>query len=552
MEKEMFCFQCQETAQGKGCTRQGVCGKGSELSGRMDLLLFVVRGVAVVADKLRKNGGKPGNRVNHFITDALFATITNANFCQESIKLRIGRGLEIREKLKLEAKHAGIRLPDIPEVEWHGNAPDDDNLRAPEIGVLREKDEDVRSLKELIMYGLKGIAAYHEHAMRLGYNSCELHAFVQEALSRITIDDLSIDELWGLVMETGEQGIKVMELLDKANTESFGNPEITIVPTTVRKRPGILISGHDLHDLEQLLEQSRGTGVDIYTHSEMLPGHYYPAFKKYTHFIGNYGGAWWNQRDDFTSFNGPIVFTSNCIVPPLEDASYKDRIFTSNSSAYPGCRYIKEDNFGKKDYTEVIETALQCQAPDPIDERIIVGGFAHNQVMMLADKIIDAVKSGTIKKFVVMAGCDGRMKSRNYYTEFAQKLPQDCVILTAGCAKYRYIKLGLGEINGIPRVLDAGQCNDSYSLIRIAVALKEILGANDINDLPIVYNIAWYEQKAVLVLLALLALGIKDIHLGPTMPAFLSANVYAMLIHKFGIKKISTPEEDLKAFGLVQ
>ena len=551
MEKEMFCFQCQETARGQGCTLQGVCGKGSDLSGKMDLLLFVVRGVAVVADKLRNNGAKVGTRVNHFITDALFATITNANFCQESIKLRIGRGLEIREKLKLEAKHAGIRLPDIPEVEWHGNAPDEDNMRAPEIGVLREKDEDIRSLKELVMYGLKGIAAYHEHAMRLGYNSCQLHAFTQNALSRITIEDLSIDEFYGLVMETGEQGIKVMELLDKANTETFGNPEITVVSTGVRKRPGILISGHDLHDLEQLLEQTTGTGVDVYTHSEMLPGHYYPAFRRYRHFAGNYGGAWWNQRDDFTSFNGPIIFTSNCIVPPLEGASYSERIFTSNSSAYPGCRYIKEDSFGKKDYSEVIDMALQCAPPDPIESGRIIGGFAHNQVMMLADKIVEAVQSGAIRKFVVMAGCDGRMKSRTYYTEFARMLPQDCVILTAGCAKYRYIKMDLGEINGIPRVLDAGQCNDCYSLIRIAVALKEILGANDINDLPIVYNIAWYEQKAVLVLLALLALGIKDIHIGPTMPAFLSANIYAKLIHKFGIKKISTPQEDLKAFGLL-
>ena len=551
MEKDMFCYQCQETARGRGCTLQGICGKRSELSDKMDLLLFVVRGVAVVADKLRKNGAKVGSRVNHFITDALFATITNANFCEESIKLRIGKGLDIREKLKLEARHAGIRLPDIPELEWHGNSRDDDNMRGPEIGVLREKDEDVRSLKELALYGLKGIAAYHEHAMRLGYYSDELHAFIQEALSRITLDDLSMDELYGLVMETGEQGVKVMELLDKANTDSFGNPEITVVRTGVRRRPGILISGHDLNDLEQLLEQTRGTGVDVYTHSEMLPGHYYPEFRKYTHLVGNYGGAWWAQRDDFTSFNGPVIFTSNCIVPPLDGAEYKGRMFTSNSSAYPGCRYITEDSNGKKDYSEVIEMALKCSPPDPIDEKNIIGGFAHNQVKMLADKIVAAVQSGAIRKFVVMAGCDGRMRSREYYTEFAKKLPQDCVILTAGCAKYRYIKLDLGEINGIPRVLDAGQCNDCYSLVRIAVALKEILGVNDINDLPIIYNIAWYEQKAVLVLLSLLALGIKDIHIGPTVPAFFSAKVFAKLIRKFGIKKITTPDEDLRAFGLV-
>ena len=546
----MFCYQCQETANGAGCTVKGVCGKSSSLSNKMDMLIFTVKGVAVVADKLRKGGKKVGNETDAYITDSLFATITNANFCIESITARIKKGLQLREKLKHEAAHSNIPLPDIPEVEWHGGSKDDSNMRTPEIGVLKEKDPDVRSLKELILYGLKGICAYTSHAMHLGYNNQKIHIFVQNALSRISVEDLSVKELTGLVLETGEHGIQAMELLDQANTDNYGNPEITTVSTGVRNRPGILVTGHDLYDLYQLLEQTQGTGVDVYTHCEMLPAHYYPAFRKFRHFAGNYGGSWWKQREEFEKFNGPVLFTSNCIVPPFDTAGYHSRMFTTNSSAYPGCTHIASDKFGKKDFTVIIEAAKKCDPPQMLENSSITGGFAHNQVIGLAEIMLDAIKSGLIRKFVVMAGCDGRIAGRNYYTEFAKKLPQDCVILTAGCAKYRYIKMNLGTINGIPRVLDAGQCNDSYSIALIAMFLKQALGKKNINDLPIVYNIAWYEQKAVTVLLALISLGIKNIHLGPTMPAFISENVLESLVKHFKVSGITTPDEDIKKFGI--
>lgn len=549
--KEMFCYQCQETAQGVGCILKGVCGKKSSTSAAMDLLLFVVRGVCTAADSLRTAGYPVSDEVNAFVTDALFSTITNANFDDESILGRVDRGFAIRNSLKTLAQENGVSLPVIDELTWNGSRSEYAG-KARTVGVLREKNEDLRSLKELIVYGLKGMAAYHEHAMRLGYGDDGIHAFMQSAFRKITADELSAEELTSLALHTGETGVKVMALLDKANTESYGHPEITEVNIGVGKNPGILISGHDLHDIEDLLKQTEGTGVDVYTHSEMLPAHYYPAFKKYKHFIGNYGNAWWKQREEFTAFNGPIVFTTNCIVPPLENATYKERMFTSNSTGYPGCRHITADADGRKDYSEVIAMAKKCAAPTPIEEGKIIGGFAHNQVLQLADKVVEAVKSGAIRKFVVMAGCDGRMKSRDYYTEFAKALPSDCVILTAGCAKYKYNKLPLGDINGIPRVLDAGQCNDSYSLAVIALKLKEVFGLNDINELPIVYNIAWYEQKAVIVLLALLSLGVKHIHLGPTLPAFLSPNVVKVLVEQFGIAGIGTVDEDMKAFGIVR
>ena len=550
LTKEMFCYQCQEAAKGTGCILKGICGKNSSTSSAMDLLLFVVRGVCTVADILRANGHQIGEEVNSFVTDALFSTITNANFDDESILTRVDKGMNIRNNLMALAGEKGISLPIVDELTWMGSR-NDYAEKSRVVGVLRESNEDLRSLKELIVYGLKGMAAYHEHAMRLGYNDEDIHAFMQSAIRKITTDKLSAEELTGLVLHTGEVGVKVMALLDKANTESYGHPEITEVNIGVGKNPGILISGHDLHDIEDLLKQTEGTGVDVYTHSEMLPAHYYPAFKKYRHFVGNYGNAWWKQREEFTAFNGPIVFTTNCIVPPLEKATYKERMFTSNSTGYPGCKHITADIDGRKDYSEVIAMAKGCEAPTPIEKGKIVGGFAHNQVLLLADKVVDAVKSGAIRKFIVMAGCDGRMKSRDYYTEFAKALPADCVILTAGCAKYKYNKLELGDINGIPRVLDAGQCNDSYSLAVIALKLKEVFGVNDINELPIVYNIAWYEQKAVIVLLALLSLGVKNIHLGPTLPAFLSPNVAKVLVEKFGIAGIGTVNEDMKAFGIV-
>lgn len=546
----MFCFQCQEAAKGIACTLKGVCGKNNTTSAAMDLLLFVVRGVSVVADVLHDNGMKADNETCGFVTDALFSTITNANFDEESILARVDKGLVLRNRLIQKAEEAGIALPKMDELSWQGSR-EVYKEKAQHVGVLRETDADLRSLKELVLYGLKGMAAYHEHAMRLGYNDEAIHAFMNHALRCMAENLLSVEEWLNLALQTGEYGVKVMALLDKANTERYGHPEITAVNIGTRQNPGILISGHDLHDIEELLKQTEGTGVDVYTHSEMLPAHYYPAFKKYSHFVGNYGNAWWKQREEFASFNGPIVFTTNCIVPPSATASYKDRIFTSNSTGYPGCRHLESDASGKKDYSEVIALARQCKAPEQIEEGQIIGGFAHHQVLQLADKVIEAVKTGAIRKFIVMAGCDGRMKSREYYTEFAQKLPHDCVILTAGCAKYKYNKLSLGDIDGIPRVLDAGQCNDSYSLAVIALKLKEVFGLNDINELPIVYNIAWYEQKAVIVLLALLSLGVKNIHLGPTLPAFLSPGVAKVLVEQFGIAGIGTVDEDLKLFNIL-
>lgn len=550
MENSMFCYQCQETSRGIGCVLKGVCGKNSSTSSAMDLLLFVVRGVSVVANSLRVKGQIVDSKVDGYIVDALFSTITNANFDDESILKRVDNGLQIRQALISQAERAGIDLPSVDEVVWDGQRSEYEG-KAKSVGVLREPNEDIRSLKELTVYGLKGMAAYLEHAMRLGYNDESVHAFIQSALADMTVKSMTADELIALVMRTGEVGVQTMALLDKANTESYGNPEITKVNIGVGKNPGILISGHDLHDIEDLLKQTEGTGVDVYTHGEMLPAHYYPAFKKYKHFVGNYGNAWWKQREEFTAFNGPIVFTTNCIVPPLSNAVYKERMFTSNSTGYPGCKHIETDASGHKDYSEVIALAKSCQAPISLEEGEIVGGFAHNQVLALADQVVDAVKSGAIRKFVVMAGCDGRMKNREYYTEFAKALPKDCVILTAGCAKYKYNKLNLGDINGIPRVLDAGQCNDSYSLAVIALKLKEVFQLNDINELPIAYNIAWYEQKAVIVLLALLYLGVKNIHLGPTLPAFLSPNVAKVLVNNFGIAGIGTVDEDLKKFGIV-
>ena len=546
MDAKMFCFQCQEAAKGTGCTIKGVCGKDDETANRMDLLLFVTKGVSVVATLLRNAGVEIPSHIDHFVVDALFSTITNANFDIESITKRIVEGITLRDQLKEEARKQAIELPIIDELVWIGNESSFEG-KALTVGVLREANPDIRSLKELTIYGLKGMAAYVEHAGNLGFGDKDLHRFIQYALAETLRKDLSAEQLTALVLETGSYGVKAMALLDKANTSSYGNPEITQVNIGVRNNPAILISGHDLKDMEELLAQTEGTGVDVYTHSEMLPANYYPAFKKYKHFVGNYGNAWWQQREEFESFNGPILFTTNCIVPPLEGASYKDRVYTTNSTGFPGWKHIPSREDGKtKDFSGIIAHAKRCAAPKEIEHGQITGGFAHNQVMALADKVIDAVKSGAIRKFVVMAGCDGRMKSRNYYTEFASELPSDCVILTAGCAKYRYNKLPLGDIGGIPRVLDAGQCNDSYSLAVIAMKLQEAFGLEDINQLPIVYNIAWYEQKAVIVLLALLSLGVKNIHLGPTLPAFLSPNVAKVLVENFGIGTISTVDEDIE------
>lgn len=546
MDAKMFCFQCQEAAKGTGCTIKGVCGKDDETANRMDLLLFVTKGVSVVATLLRNAGVEIPSHIDHFVVDALFSTITNANFDIESITKRIVEGITLRDRLKEEARKQAIELPVIDELVWIGDESSFEG-KALTVDVLREANPDIRSLKELTIYGLKGMAAYVEHAGNLGFEDKDLHRFIQYALAETLRKDLSAEQLTALVLETGSYGVKAMALLDKANTSSYGNPEITQVNIGVRNNPAILISGHDLKDMEELLAQTEGTGVDVYTHSEMLPANYYPAFKKYKHFVGNYGNAWWQQREEFESFNGPILFTTNCIVPPLEGASYKDRVYTTNSTGFPGWKHIPSREDGKtKDFSEIIAHAKRCAAPKEIEHGQITGGFAHNQVMALADKVIDAVKSGAIRKFVVMAGCDGRMKSRNYYTEFASELPSDCVILTAGCAKYRYNKLPLGDIGGIPRVLDAGQCNDSYSLAVIAMKLQEAFGLEDINQLPIVYNIAWYEQKAVIVLLALLSLGVKNIHLGPTLPAFLSPNVAKVLVENFGIGTISTVDEDIE------
>lgn len=539
----MFCFQCQETAKGTGCILSGVCGKTPEVANMQDLLLFVVRGIAVYNQALRKDG-RSSVRADKFIFDALFTTITNANFDKHSIIEKIKKGLELKKDLsnQVTIEHA----PD--ECTWYGDETEFEE-KAQTVGVLRTSDEDIRSLKELVHYGIKGMAAYVEHAYNLGYENPEIFAFMQYALAELTREDITVDELITLTLATGNHGVQAMAQLDTANTSHYGNPEISEVNIGVRNNPGILVSGHDLKDIEELLQQTEGTGIDIYTHSEMLPAHYYPQLKKYKHLVGNYGNAWWKQKEEFESFNGPILFTTNCIVPPRPNATYKDRIYTTGATGLEGATYIPERKDGKqKDFSVIIEHARRCQPPVAIESGKIVGGFAHAQVIALADKVVEAVKSGAIRKLFVMAGCDGRMKSRSYYTEFAEKLPADTVILTAGCAKYRYNKLPLGDINGIPRVLDAGQCNDSYSLAIIAMKLQEVFGLKDINDLPIVYNIAWYEQKAVIVLLALLALGVKKIHLGPTLPAFLSPNVKQVLIDNFGIGGISTADEDIAKF----
>lgn len=545
MKENMFCFQCQETAKGTGCTVKGVCGKMSSTSAMMDMLLFSVRGIAIVANTLRNGHRKIDEKINRFIVDALFTTITNANFDDQRIIRLIRKGMELRNELINQALQAGIPLPETDELQWQGTE-EEYTAKASQVGVLRETDENLRSLKELTLYGLKGMAAYTEHAMHLGFNDESIHTFIQQALSDMTTQKLTVPELTQLVLETGKYGVSAMALLDKANTQSYGNPEITKVDIGVRSNPGILISGHDLKDLEELLEQTEGTGVDVYTHSEMLPAHYYPAFKKYSHFAGNYGNSWWRQREEFETFNGPIYFTTNCIVPPLPSASYINRMYTGNSTGYPGCKHIQENTDGYKDFSEIIAQAKKCPPPTEIETGHITGGFAHNQVVQLAPQIIEAVRSGAIRKFIVMAGCDGRMKNREYYTEFAEALPKNTVILTAGCAKYRYNKLGLGDINGIPRVLDAGQCNDSYSLALIALKLKEIFGLANVNDLPIAFNIAWYEQKAVIVLLALLSLGFKNIHIGPTLPAFVSPAILNVLAEQFNLGGITDVKQDLQ------
>ena len=538
-ENKMFCFQCQETAGCSGCTVSGVCGKKPDVAAMQDLLVYVTKGISAVTTQLRSEGKEIDDNVNHQIIVNLFTTITNANFDKESIITRIKETLEIKEELLKKVENRD----DLPEAAFWNGTEDTFEDKASHVGILATENEDIRSLRELITYGLKGLAAYAKHAAALAHTDEEIDAFLQKALAATADDALLAEELTALTLETGKFGVRVMELLDKANTAAYGNPEITKVNIGVGKNSGILVSGHDLHDLEMLLEQTQGTGVDIYTHSEMLPAHYYPAFKKYPNFIGNYGNAWWKQKEEFESFHGPILMTTNCIVPPKD--SYKDRMYTTGAASYPGCTHIPGGVGEEKDFSEIIAKAKQCQAPEEIEHGEIIGGFAHAQVFALADKIVEAVKSGAIRKFVVMAGCDGRAKSRNYYTDFAKGLPKDTVILTAGCAKYKYNKLNLGDIGGIPRVLDAGQCNDSYSLAVIALKLKEIFELNDINELPIVYNIAWYEQKAVIVLLALLALGVKNIHLGPTLPAFLSPNVAKILVDNFGISGIGTVEEDL-------
>ena len=547
MEPQMFCYQCQETVKGTGCTLRGVCGKLPQTSTYMDLLIAVARGVGSVDHLLRTAGVTTEQAVGDFIVEALFATISCANFDDESIMAKVDTGLLLKQQLIGLAEQNGVKLPNWAEVTWTGSRKDyyAEGLRQT---ILRIPNEDIRSMKEIVVLGLKGIAAYYEHASRLGHRDDSLIAFMSEALYDITNPDATADALYTLVLRVGEYGVPAMALLDKANTAAYGNPEISRVNIGVGNRPGILITGHDLRDLKELLEQTEGTGIDVYTHGEMLPGNYYPELKKYKHLVGNYGNAWWRQKEEFSTFNGPIVFTTNCIVPPLPNANYKDRVFTTNSTGYPGWKHILPDANGHKDFSEVIEMAKQCQAPTEIEHGEIVGGFAHAQVFALADKIVEAVKSGAIRKFFVMSGCDGRMKNRDYYTEFAEALPKDCVILTSGCAKYKYNKLNLGDINGIPRVLDAGQCNDSYSWALVALKLKEIFGAADINDLPIVFNIAWYEQKAVIVLLSLLYLGVRNIHVGPTLPAFMSENVRKILIEKFGLGTISTVDEDLQKF----
>ena len=542
MENKMFCYQCQETAGCKGCTMVGVCGKKPEVAAMQDLLVYATKGLSAVTTALRAAGKSVSRNVNHLVTVNLFVTITNANFDREAIIGRIKETLAVKADLLTQLDDTSS-LP--AAALWNGEESEFD-AKAKTVGVLATENEDIRSLRELITYGLKGLSAYSKHANVLAQDDEEVDAFIQRALAATLDDSKSVDDLVALTLETGKYGVQGMALLDKANTTAYGNPEITTVDIGVRKNPGILISGHDLKDLEMLLDQTEGTGVDVYTHSEMLPAHYYPFFKKYKNFAGNYGNAWWKQKEEFESFNGPILMTTNCIVPPKD--SYKGRLWTTGATGFPGCRHIDADENGHKDFSELIAQAKTCPAPTEIETGSIVGGFAHEQVFALADKVVDAVKSGAIKKFVVMAGCDGRMKSREYYTEFAKALPKDTVILTAGCAKYKYNKLNLGDIGGIPRVLDAGQCNDSYSLALIALKLKEVFGLDDVNKLPIIYNIAWYEQKAVIVLLALLYLGVKNIHLGPTLPAFLSPNVASVLVKNFGIAGITNVEDDMKLF----
>ena len=539
----MFCYQCQETFCNEGCVKSGVCGKKPEVANKQDLLIWLTKGLSQVTTALRAEGKKVSQEINSLVTHNLFTTITNANFNEDAIDERIEKTIKTTKTLKSELSKEvfseASNYEDLNRDNWAEVS--------KKVGVLSTEDEDERSLRELVIYGLKGLCAYTVHAEVLGKTNEEIDSFIQRALSE-TLEEKSIDELFNLVVETGEYGVKGMALLDEANTSSYGNPEISKVNIGVRNNPAILISGHDLKDMEMLLEQTEGTGVDVYTHSEMLPANYYPKFKKYDRFVGNYGSSWWNQREEFKSFNGPVLFTTNCIVPPLDE--YKDRIYTTGAAGFKGCKHIEGSVGEKKDFSEIIEHAKRCEPPKEIENGEIVGGFAHNQVMELEDKVVEAVKSGAIKKFVVMAGCDGRQKGRNYYTEFAKALPEDTVILTAGCAKYRYNKLNLGDIGGIPRVLDAGQCNDSYSLAVIALRLKEVFGLDDINDLPIVYNIAWYEQKAVIVLLALLSLGVKNIHLGPTLPAFLSENVTKVLVDKFNLAPISNVEDDLALLGV--
>lgn len=546
MENQMFCYQCQETAGCSGCTRVGVCGKQPDVAAMQDLLVYVTKGISAVTTTLRQEGVEIQPAVNHMITLNLFTTITNANFSKEAIIARIQDTLSEKDLLlsKLNTLTSTDTLPEA--ALWNGSE-NEFAAKAATVGILSTENEDIRSLRELITYGLKGLSAYSKHANVLLQDNEEIDAFMQRALAATLDDSLSADDLIALTLDTGKYGVDGMALLDNANTSTYGNPEITKVNIGVGTRPGILVSGHDLRDLEMLLKQTQGSGVDVYTHSEMLPAHYYPAFKKYPNFVGNYGNAWWKQKEEFESFHGPILMTTNCIVPPKD--SYKDRLYTTGAAGYPGCKHISGEIGEEKDFSAIIEQAKHCAAPEEIERGEIIGGFAHNQVLALADDIVTAVKSGAIRKFVVMAGCDGRMKSRNYYTDFAKALPKDTVILTAGCAKYKYNKLNLGDIGGIPRVLDAGQCNDSYSLAVIALKLKEVFGLEDINELPIIYNISWYEQKAVIVLLALLYLGVKNIHLGPTLPAFLSPNVAKVLVNTFGIAGIGTVEEDLKLFG---
>ena len=542
MDQKMFCYQCQETAGCKGCTVVGVCGKQPDVAAMQDLLVWVTKGISAVTTRLREEGRAVADEVNHLVTENLFTTITNANFDKAAIEKRIEKTLEMKTALWEQLE----RRDNLPEAAGWTGEPSEFIKKASEGGVLIGQNEDIISLRSLITYGLKGLSAYTRHANVLLQEDREADAFLQRALAATLDDGLSVDDLIHLTLETGEYGVRGMALLDRANTETYGNPEITTVDIGVGSNPGILVSGHDLRDMEMLLEQTQGTGVDVYTHSEMLPAQYYPAFKKYPNFKGNYGNAWWRQKEEFEMFNGPILMTTNCIVPPKD--SYKDRLYTTGAAGYPGCMYINGGIGGKKDFSVIIQHAKRCEPPTGIEQGQIVGGFAHAQVLALADKVVDAVKSGKIRKFVVMAGCDGRAKSRTYYTDFAKALPEDTVILTAGCAKYRYNKLNLGDIEGIPRVLDAGQCNDSYSLAVIAMKLQEIFGLDDINDLPIIYNIAWYEQKAVIVFLALLSLGIKNIHLGPTLPAFLSPNVVNVLVEKFGIAGIDSVESDVELF----